>query len=345
MALAKAIGDPQRISRALHNVGVVYYDLGNLDTAEKHLRQALDLKETMGDRRSQAITYFYLGVVAAERADFEIAQAHLGAALETFRKVQDPSCEGDALAALGRLALLRDDPAVAAERLRAAYQRRRELGEPGYAVIDLSYLALAELALGDEESAWAHSREAVAELEAGLSGVEHPQRIYHNHFRIAEATRHWAAARVALRQAASIVAERVELIDDLALRETYCTGLRVNRAIAAVLAQQSPPGRLRVRLARADAPAHRRPIPDETVALTWTVDAGEEDAALVEREGKVALRRHRLLRLLAEAEAAVTRPAIADLAGALDVSPRTIRADLTALRRQGYAARTRGRRA
>jgi len=42
------------------------------------------------------------------------------------------------------------------------------------------------------------------------------------------------------------------------------------------------------------------------------------------------------------AEAAGAAPAIADLAGALDVSPRTIRADLAALKRQGHTVRTRG---
>ncbi len=344
MALAKATGDPHHIGRAFFSVGLKYYDLGEMEAAETHLRQALHLNEATGDRRRQAAIHFYLGEVAAERDDFETAQTHHEAALKMFREVQDASWEGDALAALGRLALLRRDPLAAVEHLRAAYRRRRELGEPGYAVIDLSYLALAELAL-DEERAWQHSQKAVAELEAGLTGVEHPYRLYYNHFRVAAATRHWAAARTALEKAACIMAEWAGRIDDPALREKFRTGHRVRRAIAEAIANQPPPGRLRVRLARADAPAHRRPTPDETVVVIWTMDAGEEDAALAKREGKVALRRHRLLRLLAEAEAAGAAPTVADLAGALNVSPRTVRADLAALRRQGHAVRTRGHRA
>ena len=343
MALAKATGDPHCIGRAFFTVGLNYYDIGDMEAAEVHLRQALHLDETTGDRRRQAVTHFYLGEVAAERGDLETAQAHLDTALEILREVRDLSWEGDALAALGRLALLQGNPATAAERLRAAYRRRRELDEPAYAVIDLSYLALAELALEDEEAAWQHSQEAVTELEAGLPGVEHPQRIYYNHFRVAEAIRRWAAARAALEAAGRVVAKRAERIGDPALRGKYLTGHRVNRAIAEALAAQPPPGHLRVRLARADAPRHRRPTPDETVVVTWTVDAGEEDAALAEREGQVALRRQRLLRLLAEAEAAGARPTVADLAGALDVSPRTVRADIAALRRQGHPIRTRGK--
>ena len=343
MALAETTGDPQRIGRALHNTGVVYYDLGDMDTAEEHLRKALNIKESTGDRRSQALTHFYLGVVASERGDLGLAQAHLDTALEILREVRDLSWEGDALAALGRLALLQDDPATAAARLRAAYQRRRELDEPAYAVIDLSYLALAELALGDERNAWQYSREAVAELEAGLAGVEHPYRIYYNHYRVAEATRHWAAARAALEEAGRIMAEQSERVHDPALRERFRVGHRVRRAIAEALAAQLPPGRLCVRLACADAPAHRRPTRDETVTVIWTVDGGEEDATMAERGDKVALRRHCILRLLAEAEAAGARPTVADLAAALEVSPRTIRADLAALRRRGHTVRTRGR--
>jgi tetratricopeptide (TPR) repeat protein len=344
MALAEATDDPRRIGRALHNTGVVYYDLGDLEAAESHLRQALQIKETVGDRRSVAITHFYLGEVAIEQENFESAHIHLSAALKVFRDVQDLSWEGDTLAALGRLALLRGEPATAGEYLTTSHRRRQELGEPAYAVIDLSYLARAELALGEEKSAWQHSQEAISDLEAGLSGVEHPQQIYFNHFCIGQATRHWAAARAALEQAAQIVEERAGRIENQHMQKEYRTGLRVNRAIAETFAVQPPPGHLSVRLARADAPTHRRPTPEETVTLTWTVDAGETDADVAKREGKVALRHRRLLHLLAQAKAAGGLPTIADLSGALSVTPRTIRADLAALRQQGHTIRTRGQR-
>jgi predicted ATPase/DNA-binding SARP family transcriptional activator len=345
VALAEATGDPLRISRAMHNTGVVYYSLGDMKAAETHLRQALRLKETIGDRRSQALSHFYLGELATEGGDLETAHSHLDTALAMLREVRDRSWEGDTLAALGRLALLQDDPVAAGEYLRAAYSRRRELGEPAYAVLDLSYLAVAELALGDEARGWQHSQKAVAELEASLTEVEHPYHVYYNHYRVARAARRWAAARAALERAAHIVDEWTARIDDVELQEQFRSNNRIMRAIAEATASQPPPGCLRVRLARADAPTHRRPTPEETVTLIWTVDGGEEDTDIANREGKVALRRHRILRVLAEAEAAGGLPAVADLAGALDVSPRTIRADLTALRRQGHAAHTRGHRA
>jgi DNA-binding SARP family transcriptional activator/predicted ATPase len=345
MELAEASGDPRQRARALLNLGLNDYDLGNIETAEAHLRQALRLSESTGDRRQQAAIHFYLGEAPTEvGGDLSAAREHLETARAIFREVQDVSWEGDTLAALGRLAILEGDLETAKEHLRAAYERRRELGEPAYAAIDLSYLALAESLSGEDgPDAWQHSREAVAELEAGLTGVEHPQSIYYNHFRVAQATRHWAAARAALEKAAHIVDERAAQIDTAALRASYRTGLRVNRAITGAAARLPPPGRLRIRLVRPDAPSHRRPTPAERISLTWTVDAGDEDAALGRREGKVALRRRRILRLMAEAEAAGALPAVADLAGALNVSVRTLQADLAALRRQGQRVRTRGR--
>jgi tetratricopeptide (TPR) repeat protein len=342
IALAETSGDPSRIGRALSNAGVIYYTLGDIEVAMAFLQRALKFKETAGDRRSTAFTLVYMGLMDAEHGEFKTAQAHLTTALETFREVQDAAWEGETLGMLGRLALWRGDPAAAGELLQAAYQHYRDIGELAGTVGVLSYLALAELVLGDEAAAWQHSQVAVDELEGSSLEVEHSQEIYYNHFCVAGGAHCWAAARAALEKAACILEEQSGRINDPVLQEKYRTGRRFNRDIAEALAGQPPLGQLRVCLARADASPHRQPASDELLTVIWTVDAGEEDADLSKREGKVALRRHRLLRLLAEAEAAGGLPTVADLAGGLDFSPRTIRADLAVLRRQGHAVRTRG---
>ena len=76
--------------------------------------------------------------------------------------------------------------------------------------------------------------------------------------------------------------------------------------------------------------------------VLWTVDSGEDDAAYAASEGPVRLRRRRILRLLAEAEAQGASPTEAHLAEALGVSARTIRSDISALRREGHRIRTAG---
>lgn len=71
------------------------------------------------------------------------------------------------------------------------------------------------------------------------------------------------------------------------------------------------------------------------ISVSWTVDVGEADRRILVSEGKVALRRKRVIRLLDEAAAQGAMPTVQDLARVLGVSLRTIEADLAVLRRTG----------
>jgi hypothetical protein len=99
-----------------------------------------------------------------------------------------------------------------------------------------------------------------------------------------------------------------------------------------------------VRLARVDAPLGRTLGDEDRVTVRWTLDAGTPDAILRRDAGKVILRHHRILRLMAEAQAQGAAPTDADLARALNVTERTIVADIAALRAMGHELRTRRRR-
>ena len=70
---------------------------------------------------------------------------------------------------------------------------------------------------------------------------------------------------------------------------------------------------------RADAPLGRPLREDEWVQVEWSVEAPEDEAV----HGKAPRRRHRLLRLLGQAEAQEAAPTLDDLAAALAVSPST----------------------
>ena len=102
------------------------------------------------------------------------------------------------------------------------------------------------------------------------------------------------------------------------------------------------PGQMRVILTRRDA-GHGQPLSDTAMTeVTWTIDAGLEDRQVLQRQGKQALRRVRILRLLSEAiyqGAAATQE---DLAQALHVSARTIKRDCALLQSEGTYVPTRG---
>jgi transcription initiation factor IIE alpha subunit len=105
---------------------------------------------------------------------------------------------------------------------------------------------------------------------------------------------------------------------------------------------QLRPGQIRQVVAASNA-VHGPPlVQTDMITVTWTIDAGEEDLTVLREHGHVALRRIRILRLIEEALEQSGVPTQEDLARALQVSVRTIRTDIAALKAAGYAAVTRG---
>ena len=103
------------------------------------------------------------------------------------------------------------------------------------------------------------------------------------------------------------------------------------------------PGQIRQVIAAAEAP-HGRPLREtEMVEVTWTIDAGAEDLAVLSEHGQQALRQVRILRLIDEALDQGGEPTQEDLGKALGVTARTIRSDVAALRAEGYQVATRGK--
>ena len=102
------------------------------------------------------------------------------------------------------------------------------------------------------------------------------------------------------------------------------------------------PGQIRQVIAAAEAP-HGKPLRQtDMVEVTWTLDAGEEDLQVLQKQGRVALRQIRLLRLIDEALDQGGVATQEDLARVLGVADRTIRADIALLKTKGYHIITRG---
>jgi hypothetical protein len=103
------------------------------------------------------------------------------------------------------------------------------------------------------------------------------------------------------------------------------------------------PGQVRRIIAAAQAP-HGRPLADsQMVEIVWTLDAGLEDAEVQQKFGREALRQVRILRLIEEAADQGGLATEEDLAQVLQVTPRTIRRDVQALKARGELVSTRGK--
>ncbi len=96
-------------------------------------------------------------------------------------------------------------------------------------------------------------------------------------------------------------------------------------------------------LARAQTALGKSLATNDRMLVRLHVNLGEADALILSAEGKSALRRHRIVRLVQQAYAQSALMTDADLARVLDVNVRTIERDMADLRRAGYIAATRRR--
>jgi tetratricopeptide (TPR) repeat protein len=181
LELARAAGDPRRITIALNNLGTLAHDGGD-DDARGYYTSSLRIKQDLGDERGTAIALMNLGgldndlgrhtdartrlreAITPLRAlgepyllafalallaeadlgmgDHDTAQASATEALRLARDAEYGPAIGLALARLGDLALARDDPATAIRYLTDALAHTR--GDPDVART-LEHLAAAQV--------------------------------------------------------------------------------------------------------------------------------------------------------------------------------------------------------
>ena len=105
---------------------------------------------------------------------------------------------------------------------------------------------------------------------------------------------------------------------------------------------QLQPGQVRQVVASVEAPFGPPLSETERIEVTLTVDAGAEDAAVQGQEGRLGLRRGRILRLMSEALEQGGVLTQEDLGRALQVTRRTIERDIAVLKKEGHLIQTRG---
>jgi hypothetical protein len=151
---------------------------------------------------------------------------------------------------------------------------------------------------------------------------------------------HLEDATAILRAAYAELQRQAQSISDPELRRGFFERVPLNRRIVMAHDQLAgAPRELSVRLARADVPLGRALRADEFVQVQWTLSAPEDESIA----DKAARRRHRLKRLLAEAQQQGGAPTDDDLAQALGVSRRTILRDMQSLALDVLGLQTRRR--
>ncbi|MBV6396458.1 MAG: hypothetical protein HFACDABA_02056 [Anaerolineales bacterium] len=240
-----------------------------------------------------------------------------------------------ALTALGRLRLAQNRPGEAGALLARAVRLWKQAG----GTIEIAPLLLHALAAhrtGNADTARASLRDA-ENILLNTPVATHAVLLRFVRYEVTGNPESLRAAREEIQRQAA-------LFTDENLRADFLNNVALHHTIEEEWQRLYPaPAQMTIHLARADAPLGRALNESDFVAIQWTVDAGEDDAAILQRAGKAALRRHRLARLIREAREQNASPTDADLARALGVNTRTIERDIATLRGMGQKAMTRKR--
>lgn len=332
--LARASRTPTLVVGCLRVLGLCLAAAGAPEEALACHREAVELARQVGFARGRAENLVGLG--SAELACGQVADArqHLTEAMALARP-HGPQMRAEAAAALAGLCLeeWRSGPARAMAARALALAAQMELRP--LQVQALLLLGRVQAAAGCWPAAEKALRRALEIADPpGYPTMRWEILLHLAHLldeagRPEEAHSCYEGARAAVR----------EVLEGLAgdrrapFRRRPAARALLGETEAALAADQA-----RFLLARLGAPTGRPLRPAEQVAVVWTLPAplrGQE---------KVAARRAHLLRLVNEARAQGGDPGEEDLARALGVSVRTVRADIAALRAAGRPVRTRGTR-
>lgn len=364
LPVIRASGYRYAEARCLVNWGSIDYLRGRLGDALERFRQGAQIFREVGSQRGLHFTNLNIAAtVSAYVGPDEEAERLTRAALTFFAEQANKSAQAQAWGILGRLAHLRGeweealacfsqglarlaeaaDPWVEAQAYQsraAVHVARQAWGEAladvdaglalgqRYGFGDLSplFLALRSQALlgrGQVAAALAAAQEAATD-RAPTDYAAHVIHLCH-HRALARAGDHtgaWAAIQQAHHALHTIVeslspADQARSRHEIPEHRTILAGWEAYRPVTQ-----------RVRLPRADAPLGRPLTPDEEIEVTWTVETSADRLI----GSKTERRRGQIVRLLGEAQAQGALPAYRHLADALQVSERTVKRDMIALR-------------
>ncbi len=316
--------------------------LGDFDQAQQVLALAQTGFAAVGEQLGVGVAANALGLVAERRGDLTAAETYYREALAIAETAVAPSFIAFAQQDLGRLYLQMNDAARAIPLLASASNAWQAQEDALNYLRCQAALGLAYVEIGESAPAIEKAEAGWAALQKEAPMGEEPQIWLWTLYRLLTAVNRPDKAEKALRAAYRELQRQAQAIADAEMRRRFFARVPLHQEIVAAYDRlTNNSGVVSVTLAAQDAPLGRPLAPAEMATVRWTV-AAPEDAAIT---GKAALRRHRLQRLLTEAEAQGAAPTDDDLAQALGVSRRTILRDMEQLTQAGVVLPTRRRRA
>lgn len=339
---ALEVGQPtgdQALLAEVHNaLGGVFHFLADFPAAIEHQRRALGLRRAIGDRRFEISSLYNLATTYSDSGDPAAARKTLADVCDLSQTIGDRRLEGYGWVFLGlvleNLGKLED--------AQNAYSRglelRREVGLYAMTNDPLAGLARCATAGGDHTAAVGYADQVLNWIEEnGHDGIGDPLLAYVGAYRALLEAGETERGLAALEDAYVLLMQFANHISDPERRRAYLHDISPGQPIwddyhAYIICQR------KVQLPRAGTPLGRPLLANEWIEITWTVKTPGDEKI----ESKAERRRHRILRLLQEAQEQAAAPTVDHLAQALGVSDRTIKRDLATLRDAGQIIATRG---
>lgn len=149
LAIARELGDPARLSKALNGLAAAAHLQGDNDQAETYGRPALDLARQGGDLVRVANALNGLGIAAIHRGDYHRAETLLREALDGYWACGNRQGESSALINLGTAAYHQGDDERAAAYAQGAHDVAQEIGSKREMAIALNHLGQVAGRQGD----------------------------------------------------------------------------------------------------------------------------------------------------------------------------------------------------
>ncbi len=223
----------------LNNLGVLYCDVGNYETAQGYHEQAIGQRHTIGDIWGEAQSMTNLGLVYQGLGNQEEVQIICERALQVQRDIGDRRMIGYSLTYLGHTLTGLNNLEAAETVYGEAMRLRRELGQHSLAIDDLAGLAQIALAQNKAEQALAQAEEILAWIETnGTDGIEYPLQVYLTCYQILNKAANGDATAIKradtiLSAAYTSLMEQAAGISDETLRRSFLENVNANKNIVA----------------------------------------------------------------------------------------------------------------
>jgi len=325
---------PRKEASALHNLSILLGQIGENEQAIRQLELADQIHRRLNDAHGIANNQYHLAAGLAFADESQLARSITLAeqALGYFRAAGDEGMAAATLYTLGYNLIWMQQYERAQTCLEESFELFEQLSELYFLPEIASYLGLALLGQNCPEQALERTRQALLLLAQSSLENDILSEILYVHALVLRANGRTDEAISYIRRAYENLLDYAETIEEEDARQAFFqrdpTVRRLMQEVTALDLAPAPEGKIVRQWVKAKGRTGER-----LVSVKWTLDAGPADDALRRSAGAVALRRTRLARLLREAKAQGAEPSIQQLAELFDVSPRTLKRDLSVLRR------------